>query len=484
MFGLLASPIRAEGSTGAATRAVLPQLSVAGVSVTEGNSGTTSAVFTVVANATSSRPMSVGFATSDGTAVAPGDYVATTGTVTIPVGSTTATFAVSVVGDTLYEHDEAFKVTLSKPVNAALGTRSATGTILNDDAEPVVSVGAASVPEGNSGTTPMVFTVTLSAVSGFAVKVAFRTSDGTAKAPADYTATVGTVSIAAGSTSATFSVPVVGDLLYEGNETLTATLAKAVNAKLGTSVGAGTIVDDDAEPVVSIGAASVPEGNSGTTPLVFTASASALSGLPITLKYKTSDGSAKAPNDYIAKSGTVKIPAGSPSATFAVSVVGDAIHENNETFTVTFSNPVNATLGTATATGTIIDDDGPRARVGRRRVGDRGQQRHEPDGVHGQHQHGQRPAGDRGLRDLRRHGDGTRRLSGGSGIGHDPGRRDDRDIHRAGRRRPDARSERDIRCHALAADERGARNRNGHRHDPRRRRPADRFRGRRLGAGG
>src|SRR5206468_1617458 len=90
-------------------------------------------VFTVTASATSKGAMSVSYATVDGSATAGNDYVATKGTVRIAPGATTATFSVPVIGDAAYEPDESFTVALSKPSNAILDTKTATGTILNDD---------------------------------------------------------------------------------------------------------------------------------------------------------------------------------------------------------------------------------------------------------------------------------------------------------------------------------------------------------------
>ncbi len=349
----VASQLRAQGAT------PRPQLSIAAASVAEGNSATTTMTFVVTASATASTTMSVRYATSDITAVAPGDYTAKSGLVTFAPGTRSATITVSVAGDKLYEKNETFLVTLSSPVNATVGTaKSASGTITNDDAAPVVSVGPASVTEGDSGTTAMVFTVTASVVSGLPITVNYGTAAGTAKTPGDYSgASGGTVTIAAGSLSSSFFVPVVGDVLYEGNETFTVVLSNPVNATLGTSTATGTIVDNDPRPAVSLSSASVTEGNAATTLMVFTVTASAVSGVPATVGYQTTDGSAKAPGDYQAKTGTVTIPPGSKTATFSVLVVGDTVPESTESFTVTLSNPVNATLGTATGTGTITDDD-------------------------------------------------------------------------------------------------------------------------------
>jgi len=112
-------------------------------------------------------------------------------------------------------------------------------------------------------------------------------------------------------------------------------------------------------PELSIADASVLEGNSGITNLSFTVTLSALANGNVDVSYSTTDGSATAGSDYIAvTNGTLTIPAGSTEATITISIFGDTIREDDETFTLTLSNPTaNAVLGSAVATGTIVTDD-------------------------------------------------------------------------------------------------------------------------------
>ena len=105
-----------------------------GVSKKEGNAGLTTFSFSVTLSANAVSPVTVNFATANGTAIAPGDYVPTSGIVTFPTGSNVQTINVSVIGDTIKEKNETFYVKLSNPSpNAYLGNTQATGTILNDD---------------------------------------------------------------------------------------------------------------------------------------------------------------------------------------------------------------------------------------------------------------------------------------------------------------------------------------------------------------
>jgi hypothetical protein len=109
-------------------------VSIAGASVTEGNSGTTNASFAVTQSAASASVVTVQYATANGSAQAGTDYTATSGTLTFAAGETSQAIAVPILGDTTVEPNETFTVTLSNPTGATLGTAQATGTIANDDA--------------------------------------------------------------------------------------------------------------------------------------------------------------------------------------------------------------------------------------------------------------------------------------------------------------------------------------------------------------
>jgi Calx-beta domain-containing protein/hemolysin type calcium-binding protein len=111
-----------------------------------------------------------------------------------------------------------------------------------------LSVANVSQPEGNSGSQPATFTVSLAKASPLRVSVAYATANGTATAGTDYTATSGTLVFAPGQTTKTVAVPVVGDTAYESDETFSFTLSNAVNATLGTATATGTITNDDAAP--------------------------------------------------------------------------------------------------------------------------------------------------------------------------------------------------------------------------------------------
>ncbi len=359
-----------NGSVGTATITnddAPPTISITGpTNLFEGNSGTQQAVFTMTLSNPSSQPISVHYATEDGTAtVANNDYEAASGTVTFAPGETTQTITVTINGDTTDEDDETFDVTLTapSPSSSTITTATATATIGDDDTLPLVSVNnPAPIDEGDSGTVTLLFTVTLSSASTDTVTVAYATADGTATAGTDYTAVSGTLTFAPGQTTKEISVVVKGDSTNEAHETILLQLSSPTNARVGISPGTATITDDDEGTLPTVSMAqgvSVVEGDDGTVDLVFHVKLSQASGQTVTVAIATADGTAKlADNDYLQGTGTVTFAPGETDKTFIVKVNGDTKLEGNETLTVTLSNAENANIGTASAIGTITNDDG------------------------------------------------------------------------------------------------------------------------------
>jgi hypothetical protein len=213
--------------------------------------------------------------------------------------------------------------------------------------------------EGNGGAASAVFAVELSNPSTAEVRVDFATADQTAVAGSDYTAVSGTLTFAPGARVATVVVPLLGDTVIEGTETFALQLANPQGASLGDGQGTGTIIDDDATPSLTVLDASVVEGDTGMQTLTFEARLSAPFGLPVSVAYATADGTATAPGDYGAVSGTLTFPPGTIALPVAVSVVGDLMDEAHETFGLDLSSPQNVTLPDPQAIGTIVNDDDP-----------------------------------------------------------------------------------------------------------------------------
>ncbi len=225
-------------------------------------------------------------------------------------------------------------------------------------AQPDISIDDVVVAEGNAGTTVATFTVSLSAASASTVTVDFMTNGVTATSGTDFVAGSGTVTFMPTDVSEPVTITVNADTLDELDETFTVDLSNVTNATIFDSQGVGTITDDDPTPTLSISDVTIVEGNSGTSNASFAVGLSAASGLPVSVDFTTLDGSATQPGDYTLTTGTLVIPAMTVSAPILVPIVGDMTVEPDETFTVSLSTPVNATIADGSGTGTITDDDG------------------------------------------------------------------------------------------------------------------------------
>jgi uncharacterized delta-60 repeat protein/uncharacterized repeat protein (TIGR01451 family) len=143
----------------------MPLVSINDVSVTEGNSGSTQATFTVSLGYVSTSTVTVDYATVAGSAAAGSDFVSATGTATIPAGQTSTTVSVTVLGDTAVEADETYRVILSNATNAQVGDGEGNGTILNDDVPPPatadVTLGLTASPTRVAPGATVTYTITL-----------------------------------------------------------------------------------------------------------------------------------------------------------------------------------------------------------------------------------------------------------------------------------------------------------------------------------
>jgi hypothetical protein len=359
----LSGPVNGTVARAQATASIVDDepassLSIANVSLLEGHSGTVNAVFTVTLAPATDRTVTVGYTTANGTATAGSDYTATTGTLTFAPGVTAQTIAVPVTGDTQFEGDETFTVTLSGASGGVIATPQAVGTIGNDDNPPSISVSNISVIEGNSGTKTAAFALTLSSASASTVTVAYATADGSATAGSDYVQTAGTATFAPGVTAATVNVTIAGDLLFETDEAFTLNLSAPSNATIAQAAATGLIGNDDAPPALGIGDVTINEGNSGTVTATLTVTLAPVSGLPVTVNYLTADGTATAGSDYTAASGTLTFAPGVTSQTVVTSITPDTADEPNETINVNLSGAVNATVQDAQGVITLTNDDG------------------------------------------------------------------------------------------------------------------------------
>jgi hypothetical protein len=336
-----------------------PGISISDATVVEGNSGSVGAAFTVSLSAKSNKPVSVNFATANGTAVAGVDYSTTRGTLSFAKGETTKTILVPILVDLLDEPDETFALVLSGASGGTITRGTGRGTILDDDPAPAASVGDVTIAEGASGSTFATLTVRLSAPSAKTASIAYATANGTATAGIDYVASSGTISVAPGQTSATISVPILGDTLDEADEAFIVNLSSPTDATIADGQGLVTIVDDDPSPSLLIDDANIAEGDSGTSLLTFNVHLSAASARTVTVSFATGDGTAQSGSDFAASTGTLTFAPGTISATVGVTILGDIQRESDESFYVFLSNAVNASVASGTGIGTIVNDDQP-----------------------------------------------------------------------------------------------------------------------------
>ena len=343
----------------------IPSLSINNVSVTEGNSGTVNADFTVTLSAASGRTVTVDYSTSNGTASAGTDYTAvTTTTLTFNPGETSKTVTVVVNGDATDEVNETFNITLANvSTSATIATATGVGTITNDDTAPSLSIDSVTVTEGNSGTVNATFTVTLSAASGKSITVDYATANNTASSGSDYTAiTTTTLTFNPGDTTKTFNVVVAGDTLDENDETFYVNLTNVnVNATIATSQGTGTITNDDSPPTVQFALATANSTNETQTNRTIALSLSAASGKTVSVIVNDlGTGTATGGTDYtnIGSPLTVNFTPGATTANVTIAVLSDLLFEGNETINLSISSPTNASLGSQTThTFTIVDDE-------------------------------------------------------------------------------------------------------------------------------
>ncbi len=375
----------ADLATGTITNddVALPEVTVAVSPGSVLEDGTANLVYTFTRSGDSTAALTANFSVG-GTATLTTDYAATgadsftasTGTVTFAAGSSTGTVTVDPVADTAVEPDETVLLTVTAGTGYTIGTADlATGTITNDDValpEVTVAVSPGSVLE--DGTANLVYTFTRSGDNTAALTANFSVG-GTATLTTDYaatgadsfTASTGTVTFAAGSSTGTVTVDPVADTAVEPDETVLLTVTAGTGYTIGTAdLATGTITNDDValpEVTVAVSPGSVLED--GTANLVYTFTRSGDNTAALTANFSvggtatlTTDYAATGADSFTASTGTVTFAAGSSTGTVTVDPVADTAVEPDETVLLTVTAGTGYTVGTADlATGTITNDD-------------------------------------------------------------------------------------------------------------------------------
>ncbi len=311
-----------------------------------------SAVFTVRLSGQSTQQVEVSYATADETAEAGEDYEGQRDKLIMEAGAVEATITVPVLDDALDEADEeTFVVRLNSAVHADIGDMEGRGTIVDDDADLTLSINDIQVSEDAR---VAAFSVTLSRRSSEVVTVQFETSDASAAAPPDYTASRGIAVFEPGSSTGSVQVVIVDDALDEEEETFQVSLSKATNARIAKGVGVGTILDNDSMPQLRIDDIVALE-NSGWA--VFRVRLSGATGRLVTVRYRTVDGTAQAGLDYEAQVGVLIFSPGSVEESVAVPLLRDGRDWREETFSVILESADHARIENAVAVATIVEEE-------------------------------------------------------------------------------------------------------------------------------
>ena len=342
-------------------------LAVSPASVTE--DGATNLVYTFTRTGATTSALTVNYGIS-GTADA-SDYTgATPGTgktITFAAGSATATVTIDPTVDTTIEADETAALTLAAGTGYTVGTATAvSGTITNDDF-PVITLAVSPASVTEDGATNLVYTFTRTGATTSALTVNYAIA-GTADA-SDYTgATPGTgktITFAAGSATATFTIDPTADTTIEPDETVALTLAAGTGYTIGTTAAVvGTILNDDL-PVITLAVApTAGVSEDGTANLIYTFSRTGFTTSALTVNY-TVGGTATLGTDYTGIAATpatktVSFAANSATAIVTVDPTADTTIEPDETVALTLAAGTGYTIGTTAAVvGTILNDDWP-----------------------------------------------------------------------------------------------------------------------------
>jgi len=341
------------------------QLSAAAYSASEDAGSLTVTVRRMVGG---DGPVSVSYATSNGTALAGSEYTATSGTLTwADQDVADKTFAVPILNDNELDDGKTFTVAISGPTgNAVLGSpATATATIADSDVPGTLQFTVASLGVTEGVGASALLQVSRTGGSAGAASVRCTTSNGSALTPGDYTHTDVTLTWASGDTaSKSCTIPIANDAIDEGAtaETFGVALTMATGATLGTPTSATvSITDDDDAGTLRLSAAGYSASEDGGSLTISVQRTLGADG-PVAVNYATSNGTALAGSEYTNTSGTLNwADQEMADKTFAVPILNDTEPDDGKTFSVAISGPTgNAVLGTpATATVTIDDSDTP-----------------------------------------------------------------------------------------------------------------------------
>ncbi|MBI2835280.1 MAG: hypothetical protein HYX76_12720, partial [Acidobacteria bacterium] len=319
----------------------LPALSIDDITVTESATGSVSGLFTARLSESSTKTITVSYATADGSASAPADYLAKSGSLTFSPGATSATVAVTVNADGLVEPAENFFVNLTSPSNATLAKSQGTATIL--DAPSIAAPSGLGATAVSSTRVNLTWTDNATNETGYRVERRLL--------PGGVYGVIATL----GTNATTFSDTGVG---------ASSSYSYRVQASAGTmrspySNEASVTTPPGGLPSIAINDVTVSEPSTGTVNAIFNVTLSGPAPSTVSVNFVTANGSASAGNDYELNAGTLSFAPGVTSKAIPVLVKADAVTEPNETYFVNLSGATNATLAKNQGVGTIINGGPP-----------------------------------------------------------------------------------------------------------------------------
>ena len=320
--------------------------------------------FDVTLDQASTDVVIVDWATSDGTAEAPGDYEATTsGQLTFAAGQTKQTLEVTIVDDAVDEaEEETFTVTLSNAANVNLGVASATGTITDNDLPDVtVSFGSATYSVAEGGTVDV--TVTLDAAPERAVAIPITATDQGGVGVDDYSGVPASVTFGASDTENSFTFSAAQDAVDDDGESVKLALGTLPAQVTGgtTDEAVVSITDDDAPASVAVSFGqstySVAEGSAVTITVQLDDDPEKTVTVPVSAAGQSGASAA----DYSGVPASVTFNSGDTSRSFTFTAAADGVDDDGESIALAFGTlPAGVTAGTTgTATVSITDGDLP-----------------------------------------------------------------------------------------------------------------------------
>ncbi len=321
-----------------------PMLSVESVTVPEGDEGLREVILRVTISRRASIPITVNWSSH-------GQSTNASGTLTfLPGGPLTQTISVRVQGDRISEDDGGIEVVLR--AEGVVLPPTVTGRVtIKDDDFATLSIVDTTVSESRNSVTLLLVS---SGPSQKDIAITYTTVAGTATAGEDFTTTTRTLTI---DSFAAVTVPIVADSAAEGLETFTIVLSDVKGARIQRGTATVTILDDDSAALPVLRADPVTVQESGDGVAVFRVYLSFPARTEVSVRARAIAGTAAERLDFEAYDRTLVIPAGQTESVVGVKIVKDFDVDPSETFELALSDVVGATIGTPSATATIVDDD-------------------------------------------------------------------------------------------------------------------------------